>query len=140
MNRWAKIVLMGRWLVLSDSASLAISSTVVNAADITGKWDSNQGPMTITKEVDGTFAVAFKLVEGKVTGSLDEDGVLKGIWIRETSQETCKPRKTAARIWGGFKVTFYTPEIFQGYMSWCTEDIVSGQQSRTGPARGRISC
>ena len=127
MNRWAKSVLKGRRLVPAI-ATLAISSTVVNAADITGKWDSNQGPMTITKESDGTYAVTFKLVEGKVTGNLDQDGVFKGIWIRETSQETCQTKKDGSPYWGGFKVTFYTPEIFQGYMSWCTEDIVSGQQ------------
>lgn len=100
------------------------------AADIAGAWESNQGPMTITRAADGTYAVDFKLIKGTVTGSLAStpDGeVFTGTWVRPAGEPTrCESEKDGSPFWGGFKITFYTPEIFQGSWFSCTLELKSG--------------
>jgi len=114
-------------------AALAVTGHPATAADISGAWESNQGPITITKAADGTYAVDFKLIKGKVTGTLvttDNGDVFSGTWVREAGEpERCKTDQDGSPFWGGFKVTFY-PEIpgagFQGSWFACTHELKSG--------------
>jgi hypothetical protein len=112
---------------------IGIGSTVANAADIVGKWESNSGPITITQESDGSYLVAFALVEGTVGGSLDGD-IFQGTWVRKHASQRCQSEREGSPYWGGFRVTFYTPEIFQGWWYQCTDKLVDGMtvESWTG--------
>ena len=62
--------------------SMAIGSTAVNAADIAGKWESDRGPVTITRKSRRHVLVAFAQVEGRVDGVLDGD-IFQGTWVRK---------------------------------------------------------
>jgi hypothetical protein len=104
---------------------MGIGSTVANGADIAGKWDSDRGPATITRQPDGRYLVAFAQVEGTVAGSLDGE-VFQGTWVRKQASQRCQSEKAGSPYWGGFKVTFYTPEIFQGWWYPCTDELVDG--------------
>jgi hypothetical protein len=116
---------IGKLLCLT---AFTLTAQPAHANDITGAWESNQGPITITKAGDGTYSVDFKLVKGKVVGSLEGD-VFKGTWVRHAEPERCKTEKDGSPFWGGFKVTFY-PEIpgagFQGSWFACTHELKSG--------------
>jgi hypothetical protein len=104
---------------------MAIGSAVAHAADIAGKWESDRGPVTITRASDGRYLVAFAQVEGTVAGSLDGD-VLQGTWVRKHASQPCQSERDGSPYWGGFRVTFYTPEIFQGWWYPCTDELVDG--------------
>jgi hypothetical protein len=104
---------------------MGIGSTVANAADIAGKWESDRGPVTITRESDGRYLVAFAKVESTVTGSLDGD-VFQGIWVRKHASQRCQSERDGSPYWGGFRVTFYPSEGFQGWWYPCTDALVDG--------------
>jgi hypothetical protein len=73
---------------------MAIGSTVANAADIAGQWESDRGPVTITRASDGKYLDAFAQVEGTVAGSLDGD-VFQGTWVRKLASHAANRRETA---------------------------------------------
>ena len=104
---------------------MAIASTAAKSAEIAGKWESNKGPMTIAKEANGSFSVTFAPAAGKTNGTLDGN-VFQGTWARNDAPERCKSEKEGSPYWGGFKVNFYTPEIFQGYWYGCTDELKDG--------------
>jgi hypothetical protein len=112
---------------------MGIGSAVANAADIAGQWESDRGPVTITRASDGRYLVAFAQVEGTVAGSLDGD-VFQGTWERKQASQRCQSERDGSPYWGGFRVTFYTPEIFQGWWYPCTDELVDGMavESWTG--------
>ena len=114
-------------LIVMAFASMTFGAATAKGADIVGKWESNQGPMTITQEANGSYSVSFALVKGKVTGSL-KDGVFQGKWVRDEAPEHCTSEREGSLYWGGFKVTFYTPEIFQGYWYWCADELKDGMK------------
>jgi hypothetical protein len=104
---------------------MAIGSTVANAADIAGRWESDRSPVTITRESDSRYLVAFAQVEGRAAGSLDGD-IFQGTWVRKQTSQRCPSEREGSPYWGGFKVTFHTPEIFQGWWYPCTDGLVDG--------------
>jgi hypothetical protein len=122
-----------RRLLWPAIVALGAGSASATAADIAGSWESNQGPITITKSKDGTYAVDFSLIKGKVAGALDGE-VFQGTWVRANAGERCMSEKDGSPYWGGFRVTFYKPEIFQGYWYNCTHELKSGMsvQNWTG--------
>lgn len=72
-----------------------------------------------------------KLIKGKVTGTLAStpDGdVFKGTWVRGEGEPPtrCETEQDGSPFWGGFQVTFYTPEIFQGSWFSCTHELKNG--------------
>jgi hypothetical protein len=75
---------------------MGIGSAVANAADIVGKWESDRGPVTITRASDGRYLVAFAQVEGTVAGSLDGD-VFQGTWVRKHASQRCQSEETGVR-------------------------------------------
>jgi hypothetical protein len=104
---------------------MGIGSTVANAADIAGKWESDRGPVTITRASDGRYLVAFAQVEGTVAGSLDGD-VFQGTWVRKHASQRCQSERDGSPYWGGFRVTFYPSVGFQGWWYPCTDELVDG--------------
>lgn len=115
-----------RRLFSAAIGSLIIGTTAgsTQAADITGAWESNQGPMTIAQNSDGTYAVTFALIKGTTIGLLDGD-VLKGNWVRQKEDlaERCKTEKEGSPFWGGFKITFYEGIGFQGAWHFCGDEV-----------------
>ncbi|MGL4396941.1 MAG: hypothetical protein ACRCS9_10420 [Hyphomicrobium sp.] len=116
-------------LIFAIMAMLVMCSQALSAPDIAGEWESNQGPMTITANADGTFTVTFSLIKGTVVGALDGD-VFKGNWVRfdDRLADLCKTEKDGSPYWGGFKVTFYYgpdfPEpSFQGGWTFCGDEV-----------------
>lgn len=105
------------------AAAVLAGASAAHAGDITGSWDSNQGPLTITRAADSTYEVAFRLVEGKVTGQLDGD-VMRGEWTRTKGEDRCYADRKGSAYWGGFKITFYTPGVFQGHWSYCGDEVL----------------
>ena len=109
---------MMRSFLLSLSMVPALGVAGVQAAEITGAWETNQGPVSISKGSDGSYAVSFKLAAGKVVGAMNGD-VFKGTWIREKIGERCPTQKGGSPFWGDFEVTFYPSNIFVGMWTYC---------------------
>lgn len=107
-----------RGLLLSLLMLPAIGAAGANAAEITGAWDTSQGPVSISRSGDGSYAVSFKLAAGKVVGTLNGD-VFKGTWIRDKIGQRCPTQKEGSPFWGDFEVTFYPNNIFVGLWTYC---------------------
>lgn len=110
--------------MLIGSLILVLGTGLAQSAEITGAWESNQGPMIIAQNADGTYAVTFELIQGMTTGALKGD-VLKGDWVRkkEDLAERCKTEKDGSPFWGGFRITFYEGIGFQGYWHFCGDEV-----------------
>ncbi len=99
-----------------------VSATPTAGAEgIVGRWDSNQGPLSITKDAENRYFLTFSRTEGKVTGTLSGKEFV-GTWVRSTGTARCKTSKDGSHFWGAFKVTFHRPEIFQGYWLSCDDE------------------
>ena len=110
---------------------IGIGSAAAHAADIAGKWESSDGPVTITQESDGRYSVAFANVEGTVVGSVvgsSEGDIFQGTWVRKHASERCPSERDGSPYWGGFRVTFYRPETFNGWWYPCTDELVDGMR------------
>jgi hypothetical protein len=83
---------------------MGIGLTAANATDIAGKWESDRGPVTITRESGGGYLAAFAQVEGTVAGSLDGD-IFQGTWVRKHAAQRCQSEREGSPYWGGFRVT-----------------------------------
>jgi hypothetical protein len=104
---------------------LLAASTAAHAADITGAWESNFGPLEIVGNDDGSYTLAFELLHGTVQGNLGEGDALTGTWVSTNVGPfpSCPSEVDGSPYWGQFDVTFHTPDLFQGYWGFCGDMV-----------------
>jgi hypothetical protein len=117
-------------LGLAAGAALLCSTAAfgVGTVEPVGKWQTSNGPMTITKAADGAFSLSFEKFPGKATGELydygDGDMRMKGAWWDIITAEECPEALEGSKHWGGFDVTFHGPpnldrEVVGGVWTFC---------------------
>lgn len=105
-------------LAFGATAAAAQDATTPPAADITGSWQTSQGPMQIEQRGDN-YVLIFAAIPGLVTGQLDDKGRLVGTWNRQDGPGPCPTEVDGSRHWGRFGLEFRPEQGFAGAWTYC---------------------
>lgn len=106
--------------------SLAIllpSAAVADEIRIDGRWNTANGPLTISRLDTGEYAIVFDKCTGRTVGKL-ADNVLSGTWQDVVKTQPCSAEQGGSTYWGTFSISFYGPPTikkpaFQGILAFC---------------------
>jgi hypothetical protein len=104
--------------VCSASGIAQDNGTPASTGDITGNWQTSQGPMQIERRGDN-YALIFAAIPGIVTGQLDDKGRLVGNWTRQDGPGPCPTEVDGSRHWGRFGLEIRPGQGFAGAWTYC---------------------
>ncbi len=104
-------------------AILLPSLAMADEIKIDGRWNTANGPITISRLETGEYAIVFDKYAGKTVGKL-ADNVLSGTWQDVAKVTPCPTEQNGSTYWGTFSISFYGPPAiekpaFQGILAFC---------------------
>lgn len=110
-------------LAAAGAVLLSCAALAQEAVKVEGRWNTSNGPITISADGAGGYTIAFAQFPGKVTATLKGDK-LTGQWWDVAQIQPCGTESEGTKSWGGFQVTFYGPPniekpAFQGIWTYC---------------------
>jgi len=106
-------------LVLMLLPSVAMADDV----KVEGRWNTANGPLTISRADTGEYTLVFDKFPGKVAGTLSGEA-MNGEWRDVVKSQPCATEKDGSPYWGTFSINFYGPPAiakpaFQGILALC---------------------
>ncbi|MBR2689607.1 MAG: hypothetical protein IKE42_17285 [Aquamicrobium sp.] len=109
--------------VCLSAAVLLPSLAMADEIKIDGRWNTGNGPITISRLETGEYTIVFDNYAGKTVGKL-ADNVLSGTWQDVAKVTHCPTEQNGSTYWGTFSISFYGPPAikkpaFQGILAFC---------------------
>ena len=116
---------------LQVTVLLFLFSTIAALAEpATGRWETNYGPIEMTRQPDGfTGTYAYKNKPAFLAGRPNDNGTYRVIWVQEISEVECLELKQGSPFWGTARFIF-RGDTFQALWNYCDRRLVNRKNFR----------
>ena len=116
---------------LQIAGVLVILSVSFAAAEpATGRWETNYGPIEMTRQKDGfTGTYAYKNRPAFLAGRPNGNGTYRVLWVQEISEVECRELKQGSPYWGTARFVFQG-DTFKALWNYCGRRIRDSKDFR----------